>query len=127
MPDTPTIEIVEPDTVHQSVARERMVEMALLAELTQESWFGRGQVFDVMHSTVDAYGHDLVLECGDVLLHVQLKARTLNGATRETNINVALADRLSGCVIWTSYGRRPGVSAVLGTAYLLAPLFGPIS
>jgi hypothetical protein len=80
-----------------------------------------------MHSTIDAYGHDLVLECGDVLRHVQLKARRLNGATRETNINVALADRPSGRVIWTSYGRRPGVSAVLGTAHLLALMFGPIS
>ena len=78
----------------------------------QEAWFGRGQLIDVMHSSVDAFGHDVVLECGHVLRHVQLKSRALSGKNTRYKINTRLAERPSGCVVWIGWARRPGLNQV---------------
>jgi hypothetical protein len=100
------------DPIHESSSIERILELALLAELTQEAWFGRGQLIDVLHSTVDAFGHDVVLECGDVLRHVQIKSRKLTGTTTRYKINVKLADRPSGCIIWVGWEAVPNTRRV---------------
>ena len=103
MADSADHSVDELDVVEHSSSLERIIELALLAELTQEAWFGRGQVVDVLHSTVDAFGHDVVLECGQVLRHVQLKARRAGGKTARYKINTRLAERPSGCVIWIEW------------------------
>jgi hypothetical protein len=87
------------DAVAHSSAMERVVELAFLSELVQEAWFVRRQIVDVLHSSVDAFGHDLVLECGRVFRHVQLKSRRVGGTTSEYKINLNLGERPSGCVI----------------------------
>jgi hypothetical protein len=102
------VELEELDPTHDSSSLERLLELSLMAELTQEAWFGRGQLIDVMHSSVDAFGHDVVLECGRVLRHVQLKSRALAGTTARYKINTRLAERPSGCVVWVGWARRPG-------------------
>ncbi len=97
---------VNPDPMHHSASLERLVELAFIAELTQESWFGRGQIVDVLHSTVDAFGHDVVLESGNVLRHVQLKSRTLSGHNTRYNINTSLCERPSGCIVWIGWEKQ---------------------
>jgi hypothetical protein len=87
------------DAVAHSSAMERVAELAFLSELVQEAWFVRRQIVDVLHSSVDAFGHDVVLECGRVLRHVQLKTRRVGGKTSAYKINLNLGDRPSGCVI----------------------------
>lgn len=84
---------------------ERILELAFLSDLIQEAWFGRGRLIDVLHSSVDAFGHDLVLECGSVMRHVQIKSRALNGRNTRYKINTRLAERPSGCVIWIGWER----------------------
>lgn len=103
---------IELDPTHNSASLERIVELTLLAELTQEAWFGRGQLVDVLHSSVDAFGHDVVLECGSVLRHVQLKARSLAGKTSTYKINTRLGDRPSGCVIWIGWQQQPNANRI---------------
>lgn len=92
----------------ESSSMERLLELSLVAELTQEAWFGRRQLVDVLHSTVDAFGHDVVLECGSVLRHVQIKSRALSGTTSSYKINMRLGERPSGCVIWIGWQRPSG-------------------
>lgn len=87
------------DGVAHSSALEKIIELAFLSDLTQEAWFGRRQIVDVMHSSVDAFGHDVVLECGSVLRHVQLKARRAGAMTSRYKINTKLGERPSGCVV----------------------------
>jgi hypothetical protein len=89
----------ELDVFRESSSMERILEMALLTELTQEAWFGRHQLIDLLRSTVDAFGHDVVLECGSVLRHIQIKCRRLTGRTSAYSINTKLAKRPSGCII----------------------------
>ena len=79
-----------------SVAFELMLENLFLSELLQEMWFARGQVVDVLHSPVDAYGYDLVLQCGGVTRHVQLKTERLTGRDRHLQTQHAPLQPASG-------------------------------
>lgn len=99
--------LTELDSMTASSSMERLLEHVVLAELMQEAWFGRGQLIDILHSTVDAFGHDVVLESRLVLRHVQFKARRLDAKTSTYKINTRLAERPSGCVIWLGWSRRP--------------------
>jgi hypothetical protein len=101
------VALEELDPTHDSSSLARLLELSVMAELVQEAWFGRGQLIDVMHSSVDAFGHDVVLECGRVLRHVQLKSRALSGTNTVYKINTRLAERPSGCVVWIGWARRP--------------------
>lgn len=111
--ETETAKVSELDVSEHSSAMERIIEMVLLGEICQEAWFGRGQIVDIMHSTVDAFGHDVVLECGDVLRHVQIKARQSWSTTSSYNINIQLAERPSGCIIVVDYIDHPDTKRVI--------------
>lgn len=89
-----------------SSSREALIEHIFIAEVLQESWFGREQTVDVLRSEVDASGYDVVLDCGSVVRHVQLKASVLGGKTSRQTINLRLADKPSGCVVWIVYRER---------------------
>lgn len=91
---------------------EHLLEHVVLAELVQEAWFGRGQLIDVLHSSVDAFGHDVVLECGSIIRHVQFKARLMAGRTSTYKINARLAERQSGCVVWIGWKPREAENRV---------------
>jgi hypothetical protein len=86
---------------------ELIIESTFLSELLQEAWFGRGQNVDVIHSSVDAFGYDLVLQLGDVTRHVQLKAKRQGGSTTKYAINTLLTAQPAGCVICIIWTQRP--------------------
>jgi hypothetical protein len=48
-------------------------------------------------------GYDLVLESGRVVRHVQLKSSHRNSKTKCVDVNIALAAKPSGCVIWVLF------------------------
>ena len=91
----------------RSSSREALIEHVFIAEVLQEAWFGREQVIEVLRSEVDAAGYDVVFECGAVVRHVQLKASERAGRTARQTINVRLAEKPSGCVVWVVYSERP--------------------
>lgn len=77
-----------------------MTEQQLLSELLQEGWYGFGRKVGVLRTAVDDAGYDLVLECGGILRHVQLKSSRAESTTARQTINIALAEKPSGCVVW---------------------------
>lgn len=79
---------------------EQLVEHVFVSEVLQEAWYRHGQVVEVLRSEVDAYGYDVVLECGGIVRHVQLKASHATSRTARQNVNVALAAKASGCIVW---------------------------
>ncbi|MXO91892.1 hypothetical protein [Pontixanthobacter aquaemixtae] len=83
----------------KSATREKILEHRFIAEITSELW--RRGLFDftVSHSEVDDSGYDLILELGDVMRHIQLKAKHDTGRTAQYSIQTALTQRPSGCVI----------------------------
>jgi len=85
-------------SLHSST-REEYVEYILLAKLCAISWT-KERFLEVARTQTDAQGYDLVLACDGVIRHVQLKASAAGGKTSKQNINVALARKPGGCVLW---------------------------
>ncbi|KAA1419209.1 hypothetical protein F0U44_12215 [Nocardioides humilatus] len=93
--------------VHHSTSFELMVESAFLSDFLQEMWFGRGQLVDVLHSTVDAFGYDLVLQSADVTRHVQLKTKAKSGRTASFKISTQLQEQPAACVVLIEWSVNP--------------------
>jgi len=55
---------------------------------------------EVLRSEVDASGYDVVVECNGFLRHIQLKCSKDQGKTSSQKVNVVLASKPSGCVVW---------------------------
>jgi hypothetical protein len=56
-------------------------------------------MLDVLHSTVDAFRYDMVLQTGDVTRHVQLKARKKLSRTTRSKVSTQLIDQQAACVV----------------------------
>ena len=82
---------------------EKVLEHRFIAELTTCLWLGGCRDFEVLRSEVDASGYDLVVEARGVLRHIQLKSMVTGGKKRSVSVNMRLASRPSGCVVWFDY------------------------
>ncbi len=88
------------NTFRKSAFYEQLVEHVFISEVLQEAWYRFGHTVEVLRAEVDASGYDVVLECNGFLRHVQLKTSRVGGKTARQNVNIALARKPSGCVIW---------------------------
>ncbi|MCS7469565.1 hypothetical protein NZK35_23175 [Stieleria sp. ICT_E10.1] len=79
---------------------EQLVEHVFISELLQEAYYRFGMTVEVLRSEIDASGYDVVFECNGIIRHVQLKTSTIHGKTSRQKVNVALAEKPSGCVVW---------------------------
>ncbi|WP_145349641.1 hypothetical protein [Roseimaritima multifibrata] len=79
---------------------EQLVEHVFISELLQEVYYRFGMVVEVLRSEIDASGYDVVFECNNIVRHVQLKTSRVGGKTSRQKVNIALADKPSGCVVW---------------------------
>jgi hypothetical protein len=83
-----------------STLRERIIEHVFIGDVLRRLW--QLDVFDVevLRSEFDAGGYDLVMTRRDVIRHIQFKAMLADGKAARTTINLKLAEKPSGCVIW---------------------------
>lgn|GEM_PF-2632960 len=79
---------------------EKVVEITFLAELLQESLFRFGKEIDVLRPEVDNAGYDIVLDCNGITRHIQLKTSRPDSKTAKQKVNIALAHKPSGCILW---------------------------
>lgn len=86
-----------------SSAREKLLEHLFVGEIMRHLWLSGRRDVELLRSEVDNGGYDLVLECNGIVRHVQLKASHRGSKTAKVNININLADRPSGCVIWIQF------------------------
>ena len=84
----------------RSTFYEQLVEHVFISELLQEAWFGFKETIEVLRSEIDAAGYDIVLECNGFIRHIQLKTSDVSATTSQQKVNVALAGKPGGCVIW---------------------------
>jgi hypothetical protein len=84
----------------ESSFREKLLEHVFVSELLQEAWLNRHETVEVLRSEVDSSGYDLVLECNGVIRHVQLKSSRADSHTAQQTVNIKLAEKPSGCVVW---------------------------
>jgi hypothetical protein len=94
--------IVSAEAAHssQSSTREKVIEHLFVGELLRCLWCKGARDIEVLRAEVDKGGYDIVLEANDVIRHVQLKSSHRTAKTREVGINIGLARKPSGCVIW---------------------------
>ena len=88
---------------HHSSSLEKVLEHRFVAELTAALWLAGERGFEVLHSEVDAHGYDIVVDANDVMRHIQLKAMKRGGKRSRVNVNMLLAGKPSGCVVWYEY------------------------
>ncbi|WP_066802955.1 hypothetical protein [Sphingomonas asaccharolytica] len=100
-----TAPVASPDLfTHQSSEVEKALEYRFLADLTAMLLM-RGIPFEILRPDVDARGHDLVIEAGGVLRHIQLKGLGEGGRRSDFTLHQGLTSRPSACVIATVYDR----------------------
>lgn len=87
---------------HSSSLIAKILEYKLLGDIGTELLL-RGQVLEVLRSDVDAFGHDMVLETGGIVRHIQLKTKVKGGKNAKITCHTDLTLKASGCIIWTTY------------------------
>lgn len=91
------------DHSSQSSQREKVLEHLFVGELLRCLWKRGLRDVEVLRSEVDRGGYDIVIECGGILRHIQLKASYAGAKTRDVKVNTNLALKPSGCVIWMNF------------------------
>jgi hypothetical protein len=86
-----------------SSLREKLIEHLFVGDLLRFLWCSGRRDIEVLRAEVDRGGYDLALECRGVLRHVQLKASFRGATAKKVNVNVALARKPAGCVIWIHF------------------------
>lgn len=86
-----------------SSSLEKVLEHRFVSELTTCLWLGGCRDFEVLRSEVDASGYDIVVEAKGVLRHIQLKSMAKAGKKRSVSVNMRLASKPSGCLVWFDY------------------------
>lgn len=89
----------DPWSPHASVLREKVFEHLFLGDLTR-ALLRAGRRCEVLRAEYDGAGYDLVLEADGILRHVQLKAMRADGKRAHVDVNIELASKPSGCVVW---------------------------
>jgi hypothetical protein len=80
--------------------REMLLEHLFAGAVMRHLWLDGYKRMEMLKPQVDDNGYDIVLETDTVVRHIQLKASRSDSAVGRVNINIALAQKPSGCVIW---------------------------
>lgn len=84
----------------RSSHREALLEHLFAGEVMKHLWKRGDWRLEILKPQVDDGGYDLVLEANAIIRHVQLKASFRDSTVNQTNINMALAAKPSGCVVF---------------------------
>lgn len=80
--------------------REKLIEHLFIGEMLKLSWLKDDCQLEVMKPEVDNAGCDVVLEDNNIIRHIQLKTSKLGAKASAQKVNVRLANKPSGCIVW---------------------------
>jgi hypothetical protein len=86
-----------------SVFVEKLIEHTFLSDLLQAAYFRNQSIIEVGRSEADAFGYDLILSAGGTSRFIQLKASGHSVKKRWFPVNVALARKPGGCIVWIKH------------------------
>lgn len=86
-----------------SSTREKVLEHLFLGELLRCLWTQGRRDIEVLRGEVDKGGYDVVVDCGGIMRHIQLKSSHRDATTSTQKVNINLARRPSGCIIWVYF------------------------
>ncbi len=90
----------------QSSFREKLIEHLFIGEMLKLSWQKGDCQLEVMKPEVDNAGCDVVLEDNNIIRHIQLKTSKFGAKKSGQNVNVRLATKPSGCVVWIEFNEN---------------------
>lgn len=82
-----------------SKPREQIIEHVFIAESLRTLWRCGVRDVEVLRSEFDGGGYDVVLDRGGITRHIQLKGLVKDGARKKIDVNLKLAEKVSGCVV----------------------------
>jgi hypothetical protein len=96
------------DNVHstRSSHREALLEHLFAGEVMKHLWQRGDWRLEVLKPQVDDSGYDLVLEANSIVRHVQLKSSFRGSTVRDTNVNMLLSGKPSGCVVFVWFDKE---------------------
>jgi hypothetical protein len=86
--------------------REKLLEHLFIGEVLRHLWCRGVTCAEFLRPEVDSGGYDLVIACNRVIRHVQLKSSFRDASTGRQNVNVRLAEKPGGCVVWVVFDAR---------------------
>jgi len=102
-----------PSHSENSSVREKLLEYLFIGEVLKLLWMRGVTDAEFLRPEVDAGGYDLVIACGKVVRHIQLKASHDDSATREQTVHLRLMEKPSGCVVWMRFNQKTLLGALL--------------
>jgi hypothetical protein len=85
--------------------RDALLEHLFLGALMRELWCARTRM-EILKPQVEDAGYSIVLEANGVIRRVQLKSSHHGSTTAETKVNMHLANKPGGCVIWIQFDAK---------------------
>ena len=82
----------------KSAFYEELIEHVFIAEIMQDALFRLSKYMEVLRSEIDSSGFDVVLECCNVIRHIQLKASFAGAKKTTVDVNIGLLEKPSGCL-----------------------------
>src|SRR5947209_5452782 len=83
--------------------REKLIEHLFIGEVLRYLWCQSVTGAEFLRPEVDSGGYDLVIACKSVIRHIQLKSSHQEASTARQKVNLRLAEKPSGCVIWVVF------------------------
>lgn len=83
--------------------REKLLEHLFIGAVLRHLWCQGIASAEFLRPEVDSGGYDLVIACNTVIRHIQLKSSHHRAATAKQNVNICLAEKPSGCVVWMMF------------------------
>ncbi len=101
-----TAPLLSPHSAHSS-SREKVLEHLFVGELLKCLWLKGVYDAELLRADTDAGGYDIVVDNGPgIIRHIQLKTSRRGGKAKRQKVNMKLAEKPSGCVIWIEFNEK---------------------
>jgi hypothetical protein len=88
------------DTNIHSSYYEKLVEHLFISDVLETAWLNGKIQIEIARAEIDNSGYDLIFECNNIIRHIQLKCSEAGASTANQKVNIKLAEKPSGCVLW---------------------------
>src|SRR5690348_14610471 len=86
-----------------SSLKEKIIDHLFVGGLLRVLWRAGRRRVEVLRAEVDCAGYDLMVETDGIARHIQLKSSYRGAKTAVVPINMSLAQKPSGCVLWVQF------------------------
>jgi hypothetical protein len=90
----------------RSSHREALLEHLFTGAVMKQLWLHGDWRLEVLKPQVDDNGYDLVLEANGIIRHVQLKSSFRGSKVRDVPVNILLAGKPGGCVVFLRFDQQ---------------------